>query len=277
MPGSVNGGGRPSLLQVAFAGGGVAWFAMQASLLAWKWTIPGGDIRDVFLAAGYAVRDGISPYYLPGAASPFFYSPPWAVAFAVLSFLPPAVVWFLFVAAELAALRYMAVTRLRFCYLLWFPLLPFEVFGGAINLIVAAAIVAAVRGHAWLAVAGSLAKLSPLLAGDLGQWRRYVVPALFFVALTLPFLWLWPAWIGAMITALTSPPVGPVAPIPLGIRLPVALALIASRRPVARALGATIALPAFYYVSLVVLVAPLAVWMERIPRYADATIPAAGS
>lgn len=102
-------------------------------------------------------------------------------------------VWFLIVGNELAALRYMAVTRPPFCYLPWFPVRPFEIFVGAINLIIAAAIVAGVSGHAWLAIAGTLAKLSPLLATDPRLWRRYLVPMSVFLAITIPWLWLWPA------------------------------------------------------------------------------------
>lgn len=134
---------------------------IQAYLLRGKWTIPGGDITDVFLAAGHAIRDGISPYYLPGSPTPFFYGPPWAILLAGLSFIPPAAVYVLLVGAEVAALRYMAGSWRRFCYFLWFPVLPFELLGGQTNLILAASIVAAVRGHAWLVVAGGLAKLSP--------------------------------------------------------------------------------------------------------------------
>lgn len=260
---NANSAGRPSLLQVAFAAGGVAWFTLQAFMLAGKWTIPGGDIRDVFLASGMAVRDGISPYYLPGNPTPFFYAPPWAVGFAALSYLSPTVVYFLILAAQLASLRYMAVTRLRFCYLLWFPVMPFEILGGAINLIVAGSIVAAVRGHAWFVMVGTLAKLSPLMAADPRQWRRYVLPAVVLVLVTVPWFWLWPAWVGALLTAISGPPLGPLIPIPLAVRLPVAIALIAYGRPWMRALGATIALPAFYYGSIIMLVAPLAVWMDR--------------
>lgn len=251
------------LLTFSIAAGGVIWFALQAIVLADKWTIPGGDIRDVFLAAGQAVRDGISPYYLPDNPAPFFYAPPIAVIFAVISFIPPTVVYVLVVGAEVAALRYMAGNWRRFCYFLWFPVLPFELLGGAINLVVAAAIVAAVRGQAWLAVVGALTKISPILAADPRQWRRYVLPLLVAVVITLPWLWLWGAWANALFTALTGPPLGPLVPVSFALRLPIGLILIATRRPWSRALGAAIATPAFYYVSVVLLIAPVAVWLNR--------------
>ena len=96
---------------------------VQAILLADKWTIPGGDIQNTYMAAGVAMRDGISPYYLAGNPVPYFYAPPWAVLFAALSYLPPAAAYALVVSGEIGALRYMAGDWRRVCYLLWFPLL----------------------------------------------------------------------------------------------------------------------------------------------------------
>lgn len=248
----------------AFAAGGVAWFLIQAAMLAQKWTIPGGDIQNTDLAAGLAIRDGISPYYLPGSPTPYFYAPPWALAFALLSFIPPAAAYVVVVASDIAALRYMAGSWRRFCFLLWFPLLPFEILGGAINLIIAASIVAAIRGPAWLAVAGGLAKLSPVLAVDPRQWRRYLLPCAVALAITLPWLSLWSAWIQALLTALSGPALGPYVPIPFAVRLIVAVILVATRRPWALALGAAIATPAFYFGSVVLLIAPLTIaWSAR--------------
>jgi hypothetical protein len=247
------------LASFAFAAGGVAWFVIQAILLADKWTIPGGDIQDTYIGAGVAIRDGISPYYLPGNPVPYFYAPPWAVLFAALSYLPPVGAYVVVVTAEIAALRYMAGDWRRFCYLLWFPLLPFEVLGGAINLILAASIVAAIRGNAWLATLGILAKLSPAFAVDVRQWRRYVLPVAIAVAITVPWFWLWSVWIQSLLTALNGPPLGPYVPVPFGIRLVLAVALAATRRPAAMALAAAIATPAFYFVSIVLLIAPLVV------------------
>jgi hypothetical protein len=181
------------------------------------------------------------------------------VLFAALSYLPPVAAYVLVVCAEIAALRYMAGSWRRFCFLLWFPLLPFELLGGAINLILAASIVAAIRGDAWLATLGILAKLSPAFAVDPRQWRRYVVPVAIAVLVTVPWFWLWGVWIESLLRALNGPPLGPYFPIPFAVRLLMALALVATRRPWAMALGAAIATPAFYFVSLVLLIAPLVV------------------
>ena len=58
-------------------------------------------------------------------------------------------------------------------------------------------------------------------------------------------------------------PLGPVVPIPLPIRAGIALALLALRRSWSRALAAVVATPAFYVASLVLLIAPLCVWLRR--------------
>ena len=56
--------------------------------------------------------------------------------------------------------------------------------------------------------------------------------------------------------------VGPQVPVPFVVRLAVALPLLVARRPWAVALAATLALPAFYWESLVVLVAPLCLFLR---------------
>jgi hypothetical protein len=250
---------RADLWRFALGSIGVAIFLFQTIVFADRWWIPGGDIRDIYIPAGEAVRAGVTPYVLVGNPIPFFYAPPIAVVFAALSFLPLPMVWALVVIAEFAALRYIARSWWLFGLLLAFPLMPFEIWGGTLNLIVAAAIVAAVRGDAWLVIAGSLMKIAPILAADPREWRRYVLPGAAALAITVPWLWLWPAYIEHMLAAIQDTPRGPVIGIPFPVRLVVGLALIATRKPWARALGATLALPAFYWGSLVVLVAPVAV------------------
>lgn len=49
------------------------------------------------------------------------------------------------------------------------------------------------------------------------------------------------------------------------IRAIIALGLLAMRRPWSRALAAVVATPAFYVASLVLLIAPICVWLRR-PR-----------
>lgn len=246
--------------RVALSVGGLAWFCIQAWLLRDKWVIPGGDVQN-YMDAGTALRNGVSPYNYGEVAVPWLYGPPWVLVFAALSVFP---YWFGYLAvfaAQVTALRYMARSWLGVGYLLWLPLMPFELLGGQIFLIVAAAIVAAIRNQPWLVVIATFAKISPILAAR--EWRRYIVPVVVIVGLTLPWAWLWPEWFDTLYLALTQPSGNPAPqiPIPFLVRLPIGLALVAYGRPWSRALGAVVALPAFYWQALVLLAAPLSVWL----------------
>ncbi len=245
---------------IALSLGGLAWFLVQVWILRERWAIPGGDVM-IFLNAGVDLRNGVTPYDYGTVPLPWLYGPPWVVLFAAISLIPPEGGYFVVFAAQVAALRYMARSWRGVGYLLWLPIMPFELIGGAVNLIVAAAIVAAVRGQPWIALMGTLAKLGPLLAADPRDWRRYVVPALVLGAITLPWPWLWGAWFETLTSAVRGAPIGPQIPVPLLVRLPIAAALILYGRPWSRALGAVVGMPAFYYQSFVLLAAPVAVWL----------------
>ena len=98
----------------------------------WTSTTPAGDA----LRAGKVV-------YFPG----FLYGPPWAVAFAAVSWLGPAPVHATILVLDVVALWTIAWGNWRrLGYILWFPLIPFEIAAGQLNLVIAAAIVAAQRG-----------------------------------------------------------------------------------------------------------------------------------
>ncbi len=58
-------------------------------------------------------------------------------------------------------------------------------------------------------------------------------------------------------------PFGPVIPVPWIARAIVAVALLLLRRPWAQALAAAIASPGLYWGQLVVLVAPVSLWLAR--------------
>ena len=69
------------------------------------------------------------------------------------------------------------------------------------------------------------------------------------LALTLPWLDLWPAWFQTMIASLGAS----LDAIPLVFRLPFVAGLLLLRRPWARAAAAALATPAFYFHSWVLL------------------------
>jgi hypothetical protein len=167
-----------------------------------------------------------------------------------------------FVAVKIVSLRVIAGSWLGAGVAAWFPLVAFDLASGSFNLLMAAAIVAAARGRPELAVVAALAKFGPILAIDPRQWRSVLPIAVVAALITLPWLSLWPEWIGFLV-AYAGSALGPQLPIPMLLRWALALGLLALRRPWTRALAATIAIPAFYWGSLVILVAPVAVWFRQ--------------
>ena len=254
---------RRRLLLVALSAGGYAFFAVQL-LIGWRiglFGFPGGDIV-IWDRAGDELRAGISPYH---AVEPrnetFWYGPPWAVLFALVTWLPPMVVWSGMFAANLLGLRYLGGSRLGVGFLCWLPFLAFELFAANINIAIAAGIVAAVRGRPEVAAWTSFAKLSPFLAIHPRDWRPAAVVILVALAVTLPVLHLWPEWI-RHVAAAYGQRIGPEIGIPFPLRLGVAVVLLLLNRPWSRAAAAVIAIPALYWGSLVLALAPIVAFLR---------------
>jgi hypothetical protein len=242
-----------------------------------QWPFPGGDVVDFYAPAGQALREGGSVYF-PG----FLYGPPWAVAFAGLSWLGPAAIHAVVLALDAVALWVIADRDFRrLGFILWFPLVWFELAAGQLNLLIAAAIVLAQRGVMWPLAAMSLAKVWPAVAIriDRRDLRGFVIWLVTFSLVSLPWLFLWPQWIAALIDT-SAAPRGPVVPVPFLVRLPFVILFAAIQRPWSRALAAAISSPGLYWGQLVVLVAPVTLWFrERRERsdalHASSTEPAA--
>jgi hypothetical protein len=228
-----------------------------------RYDIPGGDAA-VWDRAGDQVRTGISPYQTvaDNSSTSFWYGPPFAVAFAAVSWLPPGFLWAGIVVLELAALRYLAGSWRNVGITGWFPLTAFELVSGNFNFVIAAGILAAVRGRPEVSTVMSFAKLSPVLSAHPRDWRPIVISGAVVFALSLPALWLWPAWITAL-TGAYGQPLGLQIPVPFAVRAVIAGTLLLLWRPWSRALAAVIAIPAFYWASLVMLLAPIAVRARR--------------
>ncbi|HYN69498.1 MAG TPA: hypothetical protein VEX41_04740 [Candidatus Eisenbacteria bacterium] len=245
------------MARFALAAGGYAFTvaAMYAFVTAGFWTYPGGDAY-VWDRVGDQLRAGISPYYsLPGFGA-FYYAPPWAIAFALVSWLPVQVVSVAILVAEVLSLRYVVGSWYRVGYVAWLPLVPLELIGSQWNLVMAAAIAAAMRGEPRPAVLMAFAKLSPVLAIDPRHWRRVVPVAVALVAVTLVWPGLWLDWSRQLADAYGSN-IAPGAQlmVPFLPRLAVALGLLAIRRPWSRGLAAIVALPTIYWVSFLLLLA----------------------
>jgi hypothetical protein len=265
------------LLSFAASAGGYSLFAFVVVWLIFsgRFVPGGGDVKDVYHAAGDALWNGrpVYTYVYP----PYFYSPPWTVVLAALSRLPLVAEWTLINALNVAALRYVAGSWRRVGYMLWIIPIAWELALGNVNLLIAASIVAAVRdGNTFLPAALTFAKFSPVLAVDPRRWRRFALWIGLGFAITLPWCWLWPDWIAQM-TRAWNEPVGWLLPIPFAVRLPIALLLVATRTRLGRVSGAILAIPALYYLSTVTLVAPLAICLDLLAeRRARGRVAATG-
>lgn len=249
-----------TLTALGILGGGFTIALLASGVASGRFPIPGGDYLYVFDPVGDAVRAGTDPYASrPDPATAFYYAPPWAFAFAAISWLPPLIGHLIVATTEVFALRYIVGSWRAAGIVGLCPLLAFELALGNINLIVGALIVAAVRGSPWAAVAGATAKLSPILA--LRPSRAAIAPLLVAAGLCAP----WGAsWAGTLLGALNGPPLASTVPITLTIRAAAALGLLALRRPWATGLAAVVALPALHYQSLLLLIIPVA--LAVIPK-----------
>jgi hypothetical protein len=234
-----------------------------------QWPFPGGDVAVFYAPAGDALRAGGNVYF-PG----FLYGPPWAVAFAAVSWLGPAAIHAIILALDAVALWTIAWGDWRrLGFILWFPLIPFEIAAGQLNLVIAAAIVAAQHGIVWPLAAVSLAKVWPAVALPPRYWRQFLVALVLIALVSVPWLHLWPQWVAALIDT-SSHPFGPVIPVPWIARAGAASVLLLLQRPWTRALAATIVSPGLYWGQLVVLVAPVSLWLAgRIPLGRSARSP----
>ena len=252
-----------NLLSFGVSFGGYVFMGIViVGLIAVGTLVPGGgDVHDVYRPAGNALWNGTAVYTYN--YPPYFYAPPWTVVLAALSRLPATLEWFLFDAANVAAIWYVADGKWRrIGYLLWMPTIGSEMVLGNVNLLMAAAIVAAVReGRTVLPAAMTFAKFSPVVAVDPRKWRPFLICIAVGFAITVPWLWLWPDWVAQMIRALNNP-VGDLIPVPFLVRLPIALALVATRTRVGRAVGATLAIPGLYRLSLGTLIAAISIGLD---------------
>lgn len=257
---------------VALSIGGVAFALLQIVLGSQMglFPIPPGDTL-IWDRVGDGLRAGTAIYYRAEPVSDsFWYAPPWAVAFAAVSWLPTWVLHLILVGVKIASLRVIAGSWVGAGIAGWFPLVAYDLASGSFNLLMAAAIVSAVRGHPHLAVVAALAKLGPILSVDPHRARTVALVLLASFVVTLPWLRLWPEWV-AQIVGNLGVVLGLQVPISLPVRWGIAAALLAVRRPWSRALAAAIAIPAFYWGSIVVLIAPVAVVLRGDPRPGAAT------
>lgn len=224
-----------------------------------------------YLRAGHALLSG-APVYLGQIGDPlaFNYAPPWALLFASLTLLPPTVAQFILMSANAAALRYVAGSWRRVGYCLLFPLTGLFLASGNIDLIIAAAIVAAWQGAVWPLALVGLAKLAPFLGLPLRRWREAIITVAIAAVVTLPWWHLWPEWV----VYLSRQPISIRNGVAIAwwMRLPLALLLLAFvRRPWASALAVVVAMPSLYAWTTMEGLAVLRIWWDgRVAQTAAA-------
>jgi hypothetical protein len=220
----------------------------------------GGDLQ-AYIRAGEDLLAG-EPVYTGriGQLGTFSYAPPWAVAFAALSWIPDTPLFLGVMAGSLLALRYVAGSWLWCGLVFLYPVSAMVVWSGNIEYYIAAALVLAARGHAGPLAFTALAKISPILGVPRAGWREAALVIGLAVAITIPWLYLWPEWIEYLLRQPTTIAIhiGP----PWYVRLPFALALLLLRRPWAAALAVIVAMPSLWLGTLVLLSAVVRLWID---------------
>jgi hypothetical protein len=246
------------LLDLAALGGAMLAVLHLATLAvrgAWPW-----HDAAAYYVAGLHLREG-APVYQAAAGEflAFLYPPPMAVVAGALSYLPPDLFVGLLTGLEVLALRYVVGSWRNAGLACWLPFVVIELRTGNVNLLLAAAMLASLRGVRWsgvgLAFAG-VAKFAPvavLVGSGPRRWAETILAGVVLLAVTLPWLHLWPAWWATVASAGL-----PGNTLPLAPRIPLALVLLAYRRPWSVAAGAALLTPAFYEHSLVLLFPALA-------------------
>ncbi len=220
----------------------------------------GGDMA-AYLRAGEDLIAG-EPVYVGqiGGFGAFSYAPPWAVLFAALAWVPDLVMQVGIMLLGLLCIRYVAGSWLWSGLVFLYPVSVLVLFAGNIEFIIAAALVLAARGRAEALTFMALAKISPGLALSPQQWRQVLLVLIVSLAVTLPWLYLWPEWIEYLLRQPTSIAIhiGP----PWYLRLPFALALLLLRRPWTSALAVVVAMPSLWWGTLVILIAVVRLWWD---------------
>src|SRR5450432_2793805 len=259
---------------LAIAGGCVTIGVIAWGISNGQFGVPGGDVVS-YLAAGQRLAHGALVYTgawnAPGTV---YYAPPIIVAFGALSFLPAVPVWLALCAVDLLGLRYVAGSWRAAGLWGLVPLTAFELVGGNPNIAIVAAILMAARGSAGPLALATLVKLGPVFGLPLRGVRTFAIWMLVALAITIPWLGLWPQWVSYLLTAPLSG-AWPVI-VPLIVRAPIALVLLALRKDWARMLAACLLIPGFYIVtaySTVILVARLLVDLRALRLARDQSPP----
>jgi hypothetical protein len=253
----------PSGLAVA----GVVWLAIV--ILARP---DGGPWRTGLEAFCYWFASLYAPYALSDWTQPvaYVYSPAFLQAIAPLTALPWQVFMGLWTAILLLAVRFLTGPRL---FAVGVVLASVELIGGNISLLLAVAIVI---GFRWPAAWGLvlLTKVTPgiglLWFAVRREWRSLGIAlgaTLMVAAFSYTMMpWAWAEWVSVLASVAGRNGTWAAVPIPLLVRLPVAVAIVVwgarTDRRWAVPVASMVALPALWYGGLSMLLAVIALQRE---------------
>jgi hypothetical protein len=224
------------------------------------------DTADFWLAGRHVLEGG--PVYRMNSSGllVFIYGPPWAILWAPISLLPLELVCALVLAAQVLALRYVAGSWVAAGLFCWLPVVSGELTTGNVDILMAAAILAGIRGRTWPVVLFAFAKIAPafvLIRASRRGWKQAIATGFVFFAITLPWLELWPQWVALMLAV----PPGIESVVPVLVRVPLALVLGGIPRPWALAAAAGLLTPSFHAHTWVVMIpAVRLLWDARLSR-----------
>jgi hypothetical protein len=255
-------GSGPGLLRFGLSTIG---YVVTAVIVGWSITSGwAGHDAGIWHRVGNEIWAGQTPYHAAPFKDLFFYAPPWALAFALVSWVPTVALAWGIGLLELGAARILTGSWLSVGFLGLLPVFGYELASAQWNLVLGLAVAYAISGEGRPAAWMALAKLSPILA--VRDMRRV---ALFFAGIalvTLPWAGLWLDWIRQLV-AVSGSSVPPFDIVPYPVRLTVAIAIILGfRTRLARGFGAIIAIPGFYWISFIV-------FAGLIPELQGRTLP----
>lgn len=222
-----------------------------------------------------------------GAMGAYLYSPAFAQILTPLTILPWPLFATIWTGVNFAALWYL-LGRWSLPSMLFLPI-PFEIISGNLHLLYAAAIVAGFRWSATWALL-LLTKVTPgvglLWFALRREWRPLAAAlALSAVAAVASFLLdpsAWSGWLDILRASSSAPEtVGWFLPVPLLIRLPVAIAVVLMAAHLGQRwlvpVGVVVAMPVVWVNSLAVLAACVPLWFgrERAPARPERPVPVA--
>jgi hypothetical protein len=257
---------RDRLLRDLYIGLAVAFVALRL-LQVEPWD------QSVDAYAYWTTRDGDFYGGEAGIEGSYLYSPAFAQALTLLTWLPWPIFDALWTVLNIVTLGWL-VGLLALPLLLFIPI-PFEIVSGNVHLLYAAAIVLGFRWPATWALM-FLTKVTPgigvLWFAVRREWRQLAIAlgvtgAIVAVSYVLD-PGAWAAWIELLTTTTGAAPEtpGPYLPVPLLVRLPIAAAIVVYASWTDRAwllpVGVTLALPIVWLNSLAILAACVPLWQR---------------